>query len=166
MAAGSALRAVENLELKPLTSDPIITSDPFTTSPHCDFYPLLLSGTGCLLTMCPHKAFRAGGGAPSPRRCTGRCVSKAQGGWGIRDSSLRAVLSRPVLSNSCDPTDSSPPGSSVHGDSPGKNPGVGCHALLQGIFPTQGSNLGLPHCRRVLYHLIFPGGSDGEEFAC
>ena len=93
-------------------------------------------------------------------------MSKAQGGWGIRDSSLRAVLSRPVLSNSCDPTDSSPPGSSVHGDSPGKNPGVGCHALLQGIFPTQGSNLGLPHCRRVLYHLIFPGGSDGEEFAC
>ena len=32
------------------------------------------------------------------------------------------------------------PGSSVHGDSPGKNTGVGCHALLQGIFPTQGSN--------------------------
>ena len=36
-----------------------------------------------------------------------------------------------------------PPGSSVHRDSPGKNPGVGCHSLLQGIFPTQGSNLGL-----------------------
>ena len=34
----------------------------------------------------------------------------------------------------------SSPGSSVHGDSPGKNTGVGCHALLQGIFPTQGSN--------------------------
>ena len=31
----------------------------------------------------------------------------------------------------------SPPGSSVHGDSPGKNTGVGCHLLLQGIFPTQ-----------------------------
>jgi len=31
------------------------------------------------------------------------------------------------------------PGSSVHGDSPGKNPGVGCHGLLQGIFPTQGA---------------------------
>jgi len=29
------------------------------------------------------------------------------------------------------------PGSSVHGDSPDKNSGVGCHALLQGIFPTQ-----------------------------
>ena len=32
----------------------------------------------------------------------------------------------------------SPPRSSVHGDSPGKNTGVGCHFLLQGIFPTQG----------------------------
>ena len=40
----------------------------------------------------------------------------------------------------CDPMDCSPPGSSVHGDSPGKNTGVGCHALLQGIFPTQGGN--------------------------
>ena len=39
--------------------------------------------------------------------------------------------------------DCSPPGSSVLGDSPGKNIGVGCHALLQGVFPTQGSNAGL-----------------------
>ena len=54
----------------------------------------------------------------------------------------------------CDPTDSNPPGSSVHGASPGKNTGVGCHALLQGIFPTQGSNPGLPHCRRIPYRLM------------
>ena len=40
-----------------------------------------------------------------------------------------------------DPTDCSLPGSSVHGDSPGKNTGVGFHALLQGILPTQGANL-------------------------
>ena len=51
----------------------------------------------------------------------------------------------------CDPMDCSLPGSSVHGDSPGKNTGVGCHALLQRIFPTQGSSLGLPHCRQILY---------------
>ena len=38
-------------------------------------------------------------------------------------------------------------------DSPGKNTGVGCHSLLQGIFPTQGSNPGLLHYRQVLYHL-------------
>ena len=37
--------------------------------------------------------------------------------------------------------------------SPGKNTGVGCHSLLQGIFPAQGSNSGLPHCRGILYHL-------------
>ena len=53
----------------------------------------------------------------------------------------------------CDPMDCSPPGSSVHGDSPGKNTGVGCHALLQGIYPTQGSNPGLPHHRWILYQL-------------
>ena len=46
----------------------------------------------------------------------------------------------------CDPRGCSPPGSSVHGDSPGKNPGVGSHALLQGIFHgmwTAGSHLGI-----------------------
>ena len=52
----------------------------------------------------------------------------------------------------CDPRDHSLSGS-AHGDSPGKNTGVGCHALPQGIFPTQGSNPGLPHCRWILYHL-------------
>ena len=35
----------------------------------------------------------------------------------------------------------------------GKNTGVGSHFLLQGLFPTQGSNPGLPHCRQILYHL-------------
>ena len=53
----------------------------------------------------------------------------------------------------CNPMDCSPPGSSVLGDSPGKNSGVSCHALLQGVFLTQGLNSDLPHCRRILYHL-------------
>ena len=44
-----------------------------------------------------------------------------------------------------DPMDCSPPGSSVHGISPGKNSEVSYHALLQGIFQTQGSNLCLLH---------------------
>ena len=57
----------------------------------------------------------------------------------------------------CNPMDCSLPGSSVHGDSPGKNTGVGCHALLQGIFPTQGSNSGLSHCGPTLYHLSHQG---------
>ena len=43
----------------------------------------------------------------------------------------------------CNPTDRSPLGSAVHRDAPGKHTGVGCHALLQGIFPTQGLNPGL-----------------------
>ena len=50
----------------------------------------------------------------------------------------------------CDPVDCSLPGFSVHGDSPGKNTGVGCYAFLQGIFPTMRSSPGLPHCRRIL----------------
>ena len=59
-----------------------------------------------------------------------------------------------VLSQSCatlcDPMGSSPSGSSVCGDSPGKNTGVGCLALLQEIFSPQGSTPGLPPCRWVL----------------
>ena len=58
--------------------------------------------------------------------------------------------SRPTL---CNPMDCSPPGSSVHGDSPGKNSEVSCHALLQGIFPTQGSN------PRLLHLLYWQAGS-------
>ena len=74
-------------------------------------------------------------------------------------SQVRAVLcsaaqSRPTL---CDPVDCSPQGSSIPGDSPGKSTGLGCHALLQGIFPTQWSIPGLPHCRWILYHLSHQG---------
>ena len=42
-------------------------------------------------------------------------------------------------------------------NSPGKNIGLGCHFLLQGIFLTQGSNLGLLYCRRMLYCLSYKG---------
>ena len=49
-------------------------------------------------------------------------------------------------------------------DSPGKNTGVGCHFLLQGIFSTQGSNLGLLHCQWVLYQLSHQGSPN--EYAC
>ena len=61
----------------------------------------------------------------------------------------------------CDPGDCGPPGSSVHGDSPGKNTGVGCLALLQEIFPSQGLNPGLPHCRQILYSLSHQGSTPG-----
>ena len=66
----------------------------------------------------------------------------------------------------CDTMDCSPPGSSDHGYSSGKNTGMGCHALLQGIFPTQGSNLVLPHCRRSLYHLRHQGSPHHRGQEC
>ena len=53
----------------------------------------------------------------------------------------------------CDLMNRSLLGSSVCGDSPGKNTGVDCHFLPQGIFPTQGLNPGLPHCKWILYYL-------------
>ena len=63
----------------------------------------------------------------------------------------------------CDPLVFSPPGSSVHGDSPGKNTGVGSQALLQEIFPTQGLNPGLLHCRQMLYPLSNQGRPSERE---
>ena len=56
-----------------------------------------------------------------------------------------------------DPMTCSLPGSSVHGDFPGKNTEMGYHVLLQGISPTQGLNSGLPHWRQILYHLSHQG---------
>ena len=51
----------------------------------------------------------------------------------------------------CSPMDYSP------WNSPGQNTGVGSLSLLQGIFPTQGSNPGLPHCRQIFYQLSLKG---------
>ena len=56
-----------------------------------------------------------------------------------------ALKSLPSCLTLCNPMGYSPPGSSVHEISPGKNTGVGYYALLQGIFPTQGSNTLLLH---------------------
>ena len=53
---------------------------------------------------------------------------------------IKSLQSCPIL---CTSMDCSPPGYSVWEDSPGKNTGVGCHALIQGIFPSQGLNLSL-----------------------
>ena len=53
--------------------------------------------------------------------------------------------------------DYSPPGSSIHGDSPGKNAGAGSLSLLQEVFPAQESNQYLLYCRRILYQLSYQG---------
>ena len=56
----------------------------------------------------------------------------------------------------CNVVDCNQPGSSVLEDFPSKNTGVVCHALLQEIFPTQGSSLSLPHYRKILCYLSHP----------
>ena len=69
------------------------------------------------------------------------------------------IQSCPTL---CNPMDYySLPSSSGHRDSASKNTGMGCHALLQGIFPSQGLNPGLLHCRQILYCLSHQGSLRG-----
>ena len=94
----------------------------------------------------------------------------------------KSLQSCPILYNTAD---CRLPGSSVHGDSPGKNTGVGCHALLQGSFPIQGSSLRLTSIESVMpsSHLILhshgvpcsdpgsgrsPGGGHGNplQYSC
>ena len=70
---------------------------------------------------------------------------------------LSPLQSYPTL---CHPMDCSQLGFCVHGDSPGKNTGVGCYALLQVIFPSPGLNprlLCLLHFRQILYPLSHLG---------
>ena len=63
---------------------------------------------------------------------------------------MKVAQSCPTL---CDPMDYSP------WNSPGQSTGVGYHSLLQGIFPSQGSNPGLPNSRQILYHLNHLGSN-------
>ena len=77
-------------------------------------------------------------------------------GWLFFTRSVLWLVSQLCLTL-CNPMGYSLPGCSVHGHFLGKNTGVVCHALLQGIFPTQGSNQGLPHCKWILYHLSHQG---------
>ena len=97
--------------------------------------------SGCLLLKANKEArLQKGTFALFPRPATG--------GWGRRGLTLVQRLT-PCTDNQ---------GAKVfingrRGLHPGKNTGVGCHFLLQGIFPNQGSNPGLPHCRQTLYPL-------------
>ena len=65
--------------------------------------------------------------------------------------------SRSVMSDSLWPHGLQPTRLLRPWDFPGKSTGLGCHCLLQEIFPTQGLNPGLPHCRETLYHLSHQG---------
>ena len=75
------------------------------------------------------------------------------------------MLSQSVVSDSLQPHRLPLPSSSVDGDSPGRNTGVGFHALLQGIFPAQGWNPGLLCCRLILYQLSHQGNTGKPQFS-
>ena len=78
-----------------------------------------------------------------------------------------SYLGRRVPENMCDSYSVMSDSLRLHGLKPArllcaqnslcKNTGVGCHPLLQGIFPSQGLNPGLKHCKWILYHLIHQG---------
>ena len=111
---------------------------PSPTIGHQSFKGCLTSPSCCVVVRCNYFFLLAVQCAGSSLLCSGF---------------LYAALC--LVTQSCltlrSPMDCSPPGFSVHGDSPGQNTGVGSHALLQGIFLTQGSNPGLLHCRQILY---------------
>ena len=66
----------------------------------------------------------------------------------------RERVSRSVASDSLRPQGWQPARLPCPWNSPGKNTGVGCHFLLQGIFPTHGSNQGLWHCRQTVHWML------------
>ena len=76
-------------------------------------------------------------------------------------TSLSAELGKMLVVQSSltlfDPMDSSLSIKFCPLNSQGKNTAVDCHSILQGIFPTQESNLSLLHCRQILYHLVYLG---------
>ena len=74
-----------------------------------------------------------------------------------------AVLSHSVVSDSLLPHGLWPATHFCPWDSPGKNTGVGCHALFQGIFPTQASNPDFSHYRQILYCLSHQGSPSAPK---
>ena len=78
---------------------------------------------------------------------------------GTFSSSTVGCESSSVVSSSLQPHGLWPARLVCPWNSPGQNTGEGSHSLLQGIFPTQGSNPGLPHCRQILYQLSHQGSS-------
>ena len=82
-----------------------------------------------------------------------------------RERESERKWSRSIVSDSLRPYGLQPTRRLHPWDFPGKSTGVGCHFLLQGIFPTQGSNPGLQHCRQILYRLSHQRSRDSPMFA-
>ena len=90
----------------------------------------------------------------------GKPVKASEIKWNVQRELLQSTASsesRSVVSDSLWPPGLYPSRLLCSWNSPGKNTGVVCHALLQGIFPTQGLNPDLPHCRQILHHLSHQG---------
>ena len=81
--------------------------------------------------------------AKENKKCSLPCISES--------------VSHSVMSESQQPHGLQPDWFLCSWDSPGMNTGGGSHSLLQGIFPTEGSNLGIPYCKQILYHLSHQG---------
>ena len=79
-----------------------------------------------------------------PRKASSILGEKSREGPFINGMNMKVKVVQPCTTL-CDPVDSP-------WNSPGQNTAMGSLSLLQGIFPTQGSNPGLPHCRQILYH--------------
>ena len=92
--------------------------------------------------------FSRGSSRPRDRTQVSRIVGRCFTVWATRE-----VLLLSYNYTICDPMDFSLTGFLHPWDFPGKSTGVGCHFLLQGIFPTRGSKPGFPHCRQMLYRL-------------
>ena len=104
-----------------------------------------------LASSCCHWGRFLWGPQVSPGICADLCVPLVHQ---ATKCSLMTLWVGSVMSDSfCNPMDCSQPGSSVHGISQARALEWDCHFFLQGIFPTQGSNLGVLHCRQILYHL-------------
>ena len=81
--------------------------------------------------------------------------NKNEPGLLVKPTVLVSLSFGPVESESCSVRSNSlwPHGLYSPWNSPGRNTGAGSHSLLQRLFPTQGWNPGLPHCRQILYQL-------------
>ena len=144
-----------------------------TDLPHCIFYGFSVDGqdstTKALIwTKLNSQKRRNTARSVSVERPLGHSGLSTQGG-GLH-TALCVCLCVCLIAQSCltlcDPLDCSPPGSSVCRNLPGKNIEVGCHAFLQGIFPTQGSNPDLLHCRQILYCLSQPQAKTNYSSQC
>ena len=98
----------------------------------------------------------------NPTNCSPAGFSQEWSWEAERGRERECVLVTQTCLTLCDSMACSPPGLCPW-DSPGNNTGVGCHFLVQGIFPTQGLNpclLCLPHCRQIPYCLCHQGSAN------